>query len=396
MSTNISLDKNPSHIGWVDILRIVACFLVVMAHCCDPFVGKFGADETEFLSGAFIGSFMRTCVPLFVMISGVLLLPVKMDMGQFYSRRMKRVLIPLVIWSLITPFFYYFYLSNVESVNVGLESVADGHTWSGTLNKLYTFVFNFNYDTVPLWYLYMLVGLYLFMPIISGWVSNAKKKEIQIFLGIWVFTMFLPYIKMIAPEVGYTGNYGSMELLGECPWNPYGTFYYFSGFLGYVVLAYYLVRYPFQWSWGKTLAVALPLFVGGYLITAFGFLEAVASFVDTRVENGVVLVEPNWEKIEVLWYYCGINVLMMTFACFIVFQKISIRPKAWLSKLANLTFGIYLCHFFFVQVSYDWFYGNIALPPALIMLLMGISSFVMALVLSWILSLTGFTKKAIM
>jgi len=27
------------HIGWVDLLRVLACFLVVFAHCCDPFVG---------------------------------------------------------------------------------------------------------------------------------------------------------------------------------------------------------------------------------------------------------------------------------------------------------------------------------------------------------------------
>jgi hypothetical protein len=29
-----------------------------------------------------------------------------------------------------------------------------------TITKIWTFIFNFNYDTTPLWYLYMLVGLY--------------------------------------------------------------------------------------------------------------------------------------------------------------------------------------------------------------------------------------------
>ena len=31
------------HIGWVDLLRVLACFLVVFAHCCDPFVGQLDA-----------------------------------------------------------------------------------------------------------------------------------------------------------------------------------------------------------------------------------------------------------------------------------------------------------------------------------------------------------------
>lgn len=41
MNTNQSLNSRGSHIAWVDFLRILACFLVVLAHCCDPFVGKF-------------------------------------------------------------------------------------------------------------------------------------------------------------------------------------------------------------------------------------------------------------------------------------------------------------------------------------------------------------------
>lgn len=41
MSTNQPLNAGGGHIAWVDFLRILACFLVVLAHCCDPFVGSF-------------------------------------------------------------------------------------------------------------------------------------------------------------------------------------------------------------------------------------------------------------------------------------------------------------------------------------------------------------------
>lgn len=50
--------KNTSseHIVWVDLLRVLACFLVVVAHSCDPFVARFDTNHSEFLTGAFIGS----------------------------------------------------------------------------------------------------------------------------------------------------------------------------------------------------------------------------------------------------------------------------------------------------------------------------------------------------
>lgn len=78
MSTNQPLNAGGGHIAWVDFLRILACFLVVLAHCCDPFVGSFDGSF-DFKSGVFIGSLVRPCVPLFAMISGVLLFPVTME-----------------------------------------------------------------------------------------------------------------------------------------------------------------------------------------------------------------------------------------------------------------------------------------------------------------------------
>ncbi|MEG0994346.1 MAG: acyltransferase, partial [Bacteroidales bacterium] len=344
------INEKPKQIGWVDLLRVLACFLVVTAHCCDPFVAQFDNNRFEFLSGTFWGSFVRPCVPLFVMMSGVLLLPVKMSMHNFYIKRMKRVVIPLIIWSLITPLFYFFYLhSGVETLSPNI--VMEDHSLRATLTKMYTFIFNFSYSTIPLWYLYMLVGLYLFMPILSGWLASAPKKDIKTFLWIWIFSMIIPYIQMGAPAIGYTGNYGHMGLFGVCDWNPYGTFYYFSGFIGYLVLAHYLVKYPLNWSWGRTFALAGPLFLIGFAITWFGFIFAQNHF------------PGNYAVLEIVWYFSGINVFFMTFATFIVMQKISIQPSVFMSRMATYTFGIYLCHFLIVQISYDTVYNKLNLPP---------------------------------
>lgn len=384
MNTNQSLNSRGSHIAWVDFLRILACFLVVLAHCCDPFVGSFDGSF-NFKSAVFWGSLVRPCVPLFAMISGVLLFPVTLEMGAFYSRRLKRVLVPLIVWSLALPLLYFGYFAagvQTDSPNI----VMDTYTWSATVGKLYTFFFNFNYDTTPLWYVYMLVGLYLFMPIMSAWLTQARRKDVKIFLGIWIFSMTLPYIQMLAPALGYEGNYGNMGILGVCDWNPYGMFYNFSGFLGYMVLAHYLTKYPLAWSWKKMLSITIPLFLIGFAVTFFGFLETQKHF------------PGQYSKLEVLWYFSGINVFLMTFAIFAVVSRLRIKAGPVLSKVAALTFGVYLCHFFFVQCSYDFvnFIGLGGLPSAVKIPLMACLASAVSAALVWLLSLNRWTRKSIM
>ena len=67
--------KKKENIGWIDLLRVLACFFVVFSHSCDAFIGQFDANRESFLTGVFLGSLMRPCVPIFVMMTGVLLLP---------------------------------------------------------------------------------------------------------------------------------------------------------------------------------------------------------------------------------------------------------------------------------------------------------------------------------
>lgn len=383
MNTNLLPPDGRNHIAWVDLLRIVACFLVVLAHCCDPFVGNF-SDKTDFMSGALWGSFVRPCVPLFAMISGVLLFPVKMDMRTFYARRLKRVVIPLVVWSLALPLMYYAYFATgvqTSSPNI----VMDSYTWSATAEKLYLFLFNFNYDTTPLWYLYMLVGLYLFMPIMGAWLNQAPRKDVKLFLWIWGVSMVLPVMQVAAPFLGYEGNYGSMGLLGVCLWNPYGMLYNFAGFMGYMVLGHYLVKYPLDWSWAKTWAISLLLLGVGYAVSSIGFFEMQKYF------------PGDYANLEIPWYFSGINVFMMTFAMFSLLSKVRVKGSRMMSRVAELTFGIYLCHFVLVQCSYDFVkYLDLPVPGYVQIPVIAVIAFLISLALVWVLSLTRLTRRSIM
>lgn len=380
--SDLNMQRN-ERIGWVDLLRVLSCFMVVFAHCCDPFVAQFDQDRASFLTGVFAGSLVRSSVPLFVMMTGVLLLPVQTGMTDFYRKRIGRIIVPLIFWSIALPVLFFFYLNYIEPSSANPAIPKDGYTPQATLVKLYTFIFNFNFDTTPLWYLYMLVGLYLILPILSAWLSRASKRDIRTFLWIWGGTLLLPYVRMFAPMLGYAGNYGHMGLFGECDWNLYGTFYYVSGFIGYLVLAYYLVHYPPMWSWRKTVCITLPLFVMGYLITALGYIMAQKYY------------PGNYAYLEVIWYFTGINVFMMTYAVFVVVRKLDLKPSRWLAWVVSLTFGIYLCHFVFVHIAYDCFAVFGSLPYIVRLVGMACVAFVVSGILVWAMKRWTVTRRLV-
>ena len=374
------MTHHKNNIAWIDLLRVIACILVVIAHSCDPYVAQFDNDRTSFLNGAFIGSLMRSSVPLFVMITGVLILPVKLEMATFYRKKISRILIPLAFWSAALPIMYFTYFQFATTAS---PAVSGSFTPEGTWTKIYTFIFNFNYDTTPLWYLYMLIGLYLIMPVINGWLKNATQKDVKLFLYIWAVSLTLPYIQMLAPVVGYAGNYGDMGILGNCTWNAYGTLYYMSGFLGYIVLAYYLTKYPVSWNLKKTLTICVPIFIVGYAITALGFI------LTQKYYPG------NFAELEIVWFFSGINVAMMTIPLFIIMQKLPIKPSKTLAHLASCTFGIYLCHFVFVQMGYDIVKSFGEIPVALQILLITIIATIASYIVVMLLKLTKITSKVV-
>ena len=86
--TSSNLNQRP-HIVWLDVLRFVAIFMVLISHSADPFNASVEArTNPDFnLWGSAFGSLVRACVPLFVMMTGLLLLPVKQEMGSFYKKR---------------------------------------------------------------------------------------------------------------------------------------------------------------------------------------------------------------------------------------------------------------------------------------------------------------------
>ncbi len=354
------------NIGWIDLLRVTACFLVVFAHCCDPFVARFDTDRPTFLQGCALGSAVRCCVPLFVMMTGVLLFPVRNGMSEFYKKRIGRIVVPLIFWSVMLPVLYFIYLNYITTTdNPTIDMSA--FTLEMTITKIWTFIFNFNYDTTPLWYLYMLVGLYFIIPIFHAWLERATRKDIKLFLSIWGISLFLPYIKMAAPALGYIGNWGNMDILSvrlEC--------------IRFILLCFRIYRLsdtgplsgkiPAAMELEKNPAIGIPMFVTGYAITFGGYLIMQEYF------------PGNYAYLEIVWLFGGINVFMMTFPVFVCIQKLKIPSSPVLSKVASMTFGIYLCHFVFVQMGYDLFASLLpqGIPAIIHIICMAVTAFLIS------------------
>ena len=326
------------HIVWLDVLRLIAILLVIAVHCTDPFNAspESRADPEFNFWGSVYGSALRACVPLFVMMTGFLLLPVKQTMPAFYRKRIPRVFFPFLIWSVLFDLAPWF----IQAVGGSAELVTRFFPWEpnpsaslgDALQTIAMIPLTFTVYATPMWYIYALIGLYLYLPIFSAWVERASRREKRFFLLLWFVSLFIPYLT----------EFVSRYHFGTCSWNAFGTFYYFAGFNGYLLLGHYLGKGN-NWSLGKTLSVAVPLFLVGYFITLVGFRHMTS---DPNVSE---------EGMELFFTYCSPNVALMAIAVFLLVQKVNVTSLSIRRALANLTrcgFGLYCVHYFFVGPSY--------------------------------------------
>lgn len=330
--------QHPSHIVWLDLLRFVAILMVVSAHCADPFnVSPAARTNPDFnFWGSVFGSMLRPSVPLFVMITGFLLLPVRQEASLFYKKRILRVLSPFLIWSVLYNLFPWFTQlagGSAEQVTY-FFAYADSPSplLSSALHNIALIPFNFTVYTTHMWYVYLLIGLYLYLPIFSAWVEKATDRAKLVFLAIWGVTLFLPYVQ----------EFVTANVWGTCSWNAFGMLYSFAGFNGYLLLGHYFGKGN-KLSLPQTLMIAIPMFAAGYAVTFSGF---------RAMTGNPAATEP---QVELFFTYCSVNVVLMTLAVFLVVQKINVTSPFLRKQLANLTkcgFGIYMAHYFFVGPSY--------------------------------------------
>ena len=288
---------------WLDFLRVTACFLVMIVHSTEPFY--LGGEGTWVLSAAdafWVSVFeglSRCCVPLFIIASGYLQLPLRHSTREFFRRRAARIVVPMLIWTMVYALVYGEPVANFKGL-----------------------LLNFNYAAGHLWFVYMLLGLYLIMPVLSPWASTVSRNELSVYLGIWGLTLLIPFVREAAggqPPMIYAFDglpaQALFPLWGEASWNPFGLFYYVSGFVGYMLLGLYVKRFVPR---GRLVRVlGWTLFLLGFVLTCFGFLQRIASSGSFPVEGPLALAVA-WETAI---SFCGLPVAFTALGLALVFRS---------------------------------------------------------------------------
>ena len=319
---------------WIDWLRVAACFMVFVVHSTEPFYlggdGSLILTETDAFWASFFDSFVRSCVPLFIIASSYLQFPTHYPTMEFFRRRAVRILVPFLLWTVVYAF-----------------------RWGEPVENFRNLLLNFNYAAGHLWFVYMLLGIYLLMPLLSPWAEKVEKKELQVYLGICLFTTMIPLIRDWAAGGATTVIYGPsglprqalFPLWGEASWNAYGTFYYFSGFIGYLLLGLYFRKFVGELSWKKTLGIAIPCYIAGFAISFGGFLRRVYETAEGTFPVGELVEKAVWW--ETTWCNDTIGVVLMAIAWILVFKKIKAEGRFYknvLLPVSKASYGIYLMH----------------------------------------------------
>jgi surface polysaccharide O-acyltransferase-like enzyme len=185
-------------IQYINRLRILAIYLVVTAHVAIWLAMEAEPFGFDWWVGGWLFYLGHASIPIFVMISGALLLDDarRESAGQFYRRRLFRVGVPLVFWT---------------AVYLAVRVFIDGEPL--TVTRAVRLILSAD-PYYHLWFLYMIFGLYLITPPLRQFVRRASRAQrlgvivvglvfanvyFQIDVLLWnhsrsVFTMFLPYI----------------------------------------------------------------------------------------------------------------------------------------------------------------------------------------------------------
>lgn len=330
---------------WIDNSRIVAVFAVVFLHVAADvlFINDIGAEFWWYAN--FFDSAVRWCVPVFVMLSGALLLDSSKveSISAFYKKRVSRIFIPLVFWSVIYSVWFMLRKDNFMFAEVVGRLLA---------GKPY----------FHMWFLFMIIGLYLFTPFFRKIVASSSRRE----LNILVLIMFA--LSIIA--------FAYQKLISNEPT------LFFNWFLLYI--PYYFLGYLIRTDERKpSLKLLISVFILCVLITSLGcyFLA-----LNKDLKTG-------------LYFYgnLSITVVPMSISMMYMLKHLNkaIIGKNITAKLSALTLGVYLIHPLILDLFKDSVNILFYIHPLISVFSVASFIFIFSVVFSWIINQIPYLKRTI-
>ena len=294
--------EHSKRIFYFDELRALAIIGIVFCHASVSFVLS-GVNKSDFYISAFFDCFRDFSIPIFVMLSGALLIGKKDSFKDFFKKRLSRIFIPFIFWVVI----YIIYSSIYITHGFDLSSSID--IFFGTSSTL----------GVAFWFIWMIIIAYFGIFIINKLMEyNSNVINILtvisfIYILICQFSFFDPYSSKII---------------------------YFVSFISYVVIGYFIASndYLEQKISCKWLAImTLVLFVVSYLVYIFYF---------------VVPMSVSHNQFITLSYF-NLPILFISLNVFLFFKFLSktefslknYKIKKAITTISKYSFGIYLAHY---------------------------------------------------
>lgn len=198
--------------NYISILNVLACIGVVILH---TFETGYTSDA-NFVFEVLIRAIAYCAVPLFFMITGATLIDYRerYDTKTFFKKRLLKVIIPLIIWSII-----YFIINFFK----GKFSIND-------LSFKFVFEYFFLVKTNPIfWFFVVIIGIYLAIPVISLIPQESRRKAfLYIIIITFVFNQFLPDLLY---HLNLNYNYDLKFPLT------------YSGWISFIFIGYYIDKY---------------------------------------------------------------------------------------------------------------------------------------------------------
>lgn len=299
----------------MDLLRIAACLMVVILHASAQ-----NWHVTEVNSGAWkvfnlYDTAVRSCVPLFIMLSGKLFLGKKdISISKLYQKN---------IWKLIVIYFFWSLLYALDTVGIANVFDAKG-LWS---------VFEHTIDAkYHLWYLPSLISIYFLLPILWGGVHCQKGRFLKYMcIMFFCFGVIRKSILIFIPD-----NTQLNILFGDFT-------YALNGLCGYFVMGYALDKYK-----NKFTKVRIR-----YLIILYTIIVLISAKIGEC--NAVSLGEPN----DLLYGHFALPVFLEAMIIFIIFLKLpehieSALLRKMIRRISKYTLFIYLVHVFVLEHIKIW------------------------------------------
>lgn len=311
--------EKSKRIFYFDFLRAMAIIGIIFCHSSVSYIVN-DMGTFNFYTTAFYDCFRDFCVPIFVMLSGALLIGKKDSLLIFFKKRLSRILIPFIFWALISIAYSFIYIQQSIDIDNAID-IFLGH--GGTLG-------------VTFWFVWMIIIVYIGIFIINKAVEfgNKKydcfeKKFISILTVISVIYIILFQFQFFSPEY-------NRSLLS-----------YYLSFLAYAVIGHFIVNSDFLESHIQT----------KWLVIIFSILSALSY--TSYVCYYVVPTSLASNSFRYLSYFTY-EILIISVAIFLTvkfisnthsFKKLEAgKISGIINAISKYSFGIYLCHYLVLYI----------------------------------------------